>query len=66
MKKSVFEFEKLKENLYHIQTDIYKKPTSTDNAVCNMMDHCLELTIDITKYVAHTTTTTLHERTNKN
>jgi hypothetical protein len=61
MKKGVFEFEKLKENVDHIQTDIYKKPTSTDNAVCNMLDHCLELTIGITKYVAHTTQSTLHE-----
>jgi hypothetical protein len=61
MKKDVFEFEKLKENLDHIQTDIYKKPTSTDNALCNMLDHCLELTIGITKYVAYTTQSTLHE-----
>lgn len=66
MKKDVFEFEKLKENLDHIQTDTYKKPTNTDNAVCNMLDHCLELTIGIMKYVAYTTQSTLHEWTNKN
>jgi hypothetical protein len=31
-----------------------------------MLDHCLELTIGITKYVAYTTQSTLHEWTNKN
>jgi hypothetical protein len=61
MKKCVFEFEKLKENLDHVQTDIYKKPTSTDNAVCNMLDHRLALTIDTMKYVAHTTHSTLQD-----
>lgn len=33
MNKGVFEFEKLKENFDHIQTDIYRKPASTDNVV---------------------------------
>jgi hypothetical protein len=54
-KKGVFQFEKLKENMDHMQTDIYKRATGTDNAVCHMFDHCLELTIGMLKYATHTT-----------
>ena len=66
MKKKVYFNLKNWKNLDHLQIDIYKKPTSTDNAVCSMFDHCLELTFGITKYVAHTTQSVLYEWTNKN